>query len=231
MKVLVVEDEVRLAEALQQLLIKDRYDTDIVHNGVSGLDNALTGIYDVIVLDIMLPKMNGLEVLKTVREAGITTPVLLLTAKDEVKDKVTGLDCGADDYLTKPFNSDELLARVRALTRRRNQVTTDNTISYEDITLNLSTYELQSNSSTPANSIKLGLKEFRIMEYLINNGSRIVSKEDMIEKIWGYDSDAEYNNVEVYISFLRKKLSYLGSSVNIKTIRGAGYSLGVNDNA
>ncbi len=231
MKVLVVEDEVRLAEALQQLLIKDRYDTDIVHNGVSGLDNALTGIYDVIVLDIMLPKMNGLEVLKTVREAGITTPVLLLTAKDEVKDKVTGLDCGADDYLTKPFNSDELLARVRALTRRRNQVTTDNTISYEDITLNLSTYELQSNSSTQANSIKLGLKEFRIMEYLINNGSRIVSKEDMIEKIWGYDSDAEYNNVEVYISFLRKKLSYLGSSVNIKTIRGAGYSLGVNDNA
>ncbi len=231
MKVLVVEDEVRLAEALQQLLIKDRYDTDIVHNGVAGLDNALTGIYDVIVLDIMLPKMNGLEVLKTVREAGITTPVLLLTAKDEVKDKVTGLDCGADDYLTKPFNSDELLARVRALTRRRNQVTTDNTISYEDITLNLSTYELQSNTSTQANSIKLGLKEFRIMEYLINNGSRIVSKEDMIEKIWGYDSDAEYNNVEVYISFLRKKLSYLGSSVNIKTIRGAGYSLGVNDNA
>ena len=231
MKVLVVEDEVRLAEALQQLLIKDRYDTDIVHNGVAGLDNALTGIYDVIVLDIMLPKMNGLEVLKSVREAGITTPVLLLTAKDEVKDKVTGLDCGADDYLTKPFNSDELLARVRALTRRRNQVTTDNTISYEDITLNLSTYELQSNSSTQANSIKLGLKEFRIMEYLINNGNRIVSKEDMIEKIWGYDSDAEYNNVEVYISFLRKKLSYLGASVNIKTIRGAGYSLGVNDNA
>lgn len=231
MKVLVVEDEVRLAEALQQLLIKDRYDTDIVHNGVAGLDNALTGIYDVIVLDIMLPKMNGLEVLKSVREAGITTPVLLLTAKDEVKDKVTGLDCGADDYLTKPFNSDELLARVRALTRRRNQVTTDNTISYEDITLNLSTYELQSHSSTQANSIKLGLKEFRIMEYLINNGNRIVSKEDMIEKIWGYDSDAEYNNVEVYISFLRKKLSYLGASVNIKTIRGAGYSLGVNDNA
>ncbi len=231
MKVLVVEDEVRLAEALQQLLIKDRYDTDIVHNGVAGLDNALTGIYDVIVLDIMLPKMNGLEVLKSVREAGITTPVLLLTAKDEVKDKVTGLDCGADDYLTKPFNSDELLARVRALTRRRNQVTTDNTISYEDITLNLSTYELQSYSNTQANSIKLGLKEFRIMEYLINNGNRIVSKEDMIEKIWGYDSDAEYNNVEVYISFLRKKLSYLGASVNIKTIRGAGYSLGVNDNA
>lgn len=231
MKVLVVEDEVRLAEALQQLLIKDRYDTDIVHNGVAGLDNALTGIYDVIVLDIMLPKMNGLDVLKSVREAGITTPVLLLTAKDEVKDKVTGLDCGADDYLTKPFNSDELLARVRALTRRRNQVATDNTISYEDITLNLSTYELQSYSSTQANSIKLGLKEFRIMEYLINNGSRIVSKEDMIEKIWGYDSDAEYNNVEVYISFLRKKLSYLGASVNIKTIRGAGYSLGVNDNA
>ena len=231
MKVLVVEDEVRLAEALQQLLIKDIYDTDIVHNGVSGLDNALTGIYDVIVLDIMLPKMNGLEVLKSLRESGITTPVLLLTAKDEVKDKVTGLDSGADDYLTKPFNSDELLARVRALTRRRNQVTTDNTISYEDITLNLSTYELQSNSNTSANSIKLGLKEFRIMEYLINNGSRIVSKEDMIEKIWGYDSDAEYNNVEVYISFLRKKLSYLGSSVNIKTIRGAGYSLGVNDNA
>ena len=231
MKVLVVEDEVRLAEALQQLLIKDIYDTDIVHNGVSGLDNALTGIYDVIVLDIMLPKMNGLEVLKSLRKAGITTPVLLLTAKDEVKDKVTGLDSGADDYLTKPFNSEELLARVRALTRRRNHVATDNTISYEDITLNLSTYELQSHSSTQANSIKLGLKEFRIMEYLINNGSRIVSKEDMIEKIWGYDSDAEYNNVEVYISFLRKKLSYLGSSVNIKTIRGAGYSLGVSDNA
>lgn len=223
MRILIVEDEVRLAEALVQIFIKEKYSADACYDGVSGLDNALTGIYDVIVLDIMLPKMNGLEVLRTLRANKIKTPVILLTAKDEVSDKVTGLDIGADDYLTKPFYTEELLARIRSLGRRNSDVICDNILSFDDISLNISTYELMCGEK----SVKLGLKEFNIMELLIKNGSRILSKETLIEKIWGYESDAEYNNVEVYISFLRKKLSHIKSKVIIKTVRGVGYCLEV----
>ena len=176
-----------------------------------------------IVLDIMLPKMNGLEVLRTLRANKIKTPVILLTAKDEVSDKVTGLDIGADDYLTKPFYTEELLARIRSLGRRNSDVICDNILSFDDISLNISTYELMCGER----SVKLGLKEFNIMELLIKNGARILSKETLIEKIWGYESDAEYNNVEVYISFLRKKLSHIKSKVIIKTVRGVGYCLEV----
>ncbi len=223
MRILIVEDEVRLAEALVQIFMKEKYSADACYDGVSGLDNALTGIYDVIVLDIMLPKMNGLEVLRTLRANKIKTPVILLTAKDEVSDKVTGLDIGADDYLTKPFYTEELLARVRSLGRRNSDVICDNILSFDDISLNISTYELMCGER----SVKLGLKEFNIMELLIKNGARILSKETLIEKIWGYESDAEYNNVEVYISFLRKKLSHIKSKVIIKTVRGVGYCLEV----
>lgn len=221
MRLLIVEDEVALAEALVQIFSKNKYIADACYDGVSGLDNALTDIYDVIILDIMLPKMNGLEVLKNIRLNKITTPVILLTAKDEVSDKVKGLDYGADDYLTKPFATEELLARVRSVYRRKENTICENVLSYDDVSLNLSTYEL----TCGQNTVKLGLKEYSIMEMFLKNKGRVISKENLIEKIWGYESDAEYNNVEVYISFLRKKLIHIDSSVSIKTVRGVGYRL------
>lgn len=221
MRILIVEDEVALAEALVQIFGKNKYISDACYDGVSGLDNALTGIYDVIILDIMLPKMNGLDVLQQIRLNRISTPVILLTAKDEISDKVKGLDYGADDYLTKPFATDELLARIRTVVRRNSNVICDNILSYADISLNLSTYEL----ICEQNTVKLGLKEYSIMEMFLKNKGMVISKENLIEKIWGYESDAEYNNVEVYISFLRKKLIHIHSNVSIKTVRGVGYRL------
>lgn len=221
MRLLIVEDEVALAEALVQIFSKNKYIADACYDGVSGLDNALTDIYDVIILDIMLPKMDGLEVLKNIRLNKITTPVILLTAKDEISDKVKGLDYGADDYLTKPFATEELLARVRSVYRRKENTICENVLSYDDVSLNLSTYELICGQNT----VKLGLKEYSIMEVFLKNKGRVISKENLIEKIWGYESDAEYNNVEVYISFLRKKLIHIDSSVSIKTVRGVGYRL------
>lgn len=222
MRILIIEDEVLINDALAQIFLKNKYLSDQCFDGVSGLDCAMSGIYDVIVLDIMLPKMNGFDVLRTLRQNRISTPVLLLTAKDEISDKVNGLDFGADDYMTKPFNMEELLARIRSLGRRGNvNKVPENILSYSDITLNLSTYEL----SCSNNSFKLGLKEFTMMEFFMKNGEAVLSKEQLIEKIWGYDSNAEYNNVEVYISFLRKKLSHINSEVTIKTVRGVGYCL------
>lgn len=220
MRILIIEDEVHLSEALCQILIKNKYAVDAVNDGMSGLDYALSDVYDLIILDIMLPKMNGIDVLRNLRKDSIATPVLLLTAKDEIADKVNGLDNGADDYLTKPFATEELLARVRAMSRRRGEITTD-TITYADISLNLKTNEL----CCSTHAIKLGLKEFLIMELLITNGKQIITKERFIEKIWGFETDAEYNNVEVYISFIRKKLASIHSKVEIKTARGIGYSL------
>ncbi len=222
MRILIVEDEIRLCDALVQIFAKQKITADSAYNGIDGLDNALTGIYDAIILDIMLPKMDGIEVLRNIRKNGIKTPVLLLTAKDEISDKVRGLDTGADDYLTKPFSTEELLARVRALGRRNSaQVICDDKLTFEDVYLNLSTYELYCGK----NNVKLGLKEFSVLELLLRNPNQIVSKENMLLKVWGYDSDAEYNNVEVYISFLRKKLTYIKSSTTIKTLRGVGYKL------
>ncbi|MBQ9482616.1 MAG: response regulator transcription factor [Ruminiclostridium sp.] len=222
MRILIVEDEKRLADALVQIFTKNKMTAEASYNGIDGLDNALSGIYDVIVLDIMLPGMNGIDVLCELRRGGIKTPVILLTAKDEISDKVRGLDSGADDYLTKPFATEELLARVRALGRRSaTELVCDDTLSYSDLSLELSTYTL----SCKSGSVKLGLKEFSIMELLLRNRERVLTKENLLVKIWGYDSDAEYNNVEVYISFLRKKLGYIKSNVSIKTLRGVGYSL------
>ncbi|MTM67294.1 response regulator, partial [Turicibacter sanguinis] len=176
------------------------------------------------ILDIMLPKLNGFDILKMCRQDKIKTPILFLTAKDEIADKVRGLDLGADDYLTKPFATEELLARIRVLLRRQGEITTD-TLRFHDAELNLSTYEL----SCGVKSVKLGLKEFNILNYLFSNGNQIVTKELLIEKVWGFDADVEYNNVEVYISFLRKKLSFIKSNVIIRTVRGVGYCLGVNE--
>lgn len=221
MKILVVEDEEAIADALVHILTKNKYIANACYDGESGLDNALTDTYDLIILDIMLPKINGLEVLHAIRSQNISCSVILLTAKDEVADKVKGLDYGADDYITKPFAMDELLARIRCLQRRNGIVTNDNLINFADISLNLQTFELSCNG----NSLHLGLKEFSIMEVFISNPNKVISKEKLLEKVWGYESDAEYNNVEVYISFLRKKLSHINSSSIIKTVRGVGYRL------
>lgn len=219
---MIAEDEEKLADALVQIFAKNKMTADAFGNGIDALDNALTGIYDVIVLDIMMPGMNGIEVLRKIRAEGMDTPVLMFTAKDEISDKVKGLDSGADDYLTKPFATEELLARVRALGRRSSAaIVNSDVITCGDLSLDTAAYEL----SCGKNSLKLGLKEFSIMELLMKNSGRVLSKETLITKIWGYDSDAEYNNVEVYISFLRKKLDFIKSKAAIKTVRGVGYTL------
>lgn len=221
MKLLLVEDEKQLSEALQQILIKNKYSVDAVYSGDEGLDYALTDVYDVIILDIMLPKLNGIEILKMIRKRKISTPVILLTAKGSVEDRILGLDSGADDYLPKPFSPDELLARLRALTRRNGDFINENILEFSDIKLNLSTYDMEVND----NSITLTQKEFEILKYFMQRPKLVVSKDDLITKLWGFDSDIEHNNIEVYISFLRKKLAYVESNVKITTIRRVGYRL------
>ena len=221
MRLLVVEDETQLADALTEILKRNKYFVDTAYDGIDGLDCALSDVYDCILLDIMLPGMNGMEILKRLRSAKISTPVLLLTARSVNDDKINGLDCGADDYLTKPFITGELLARIRALTRRKGELIDDNRITFNDLDLNKNSCSVSCNS----NDVKLSLKEFQIMELLMTNPHQILPKERIIEKIWGYESDVEYNNIEVYISFLRKKLSAIGCDAFIKTARGIGYSL------
>lgn len=224
MRLLLIEDEIHLAEAISQILKKNNYTVDMVHDGEAGYDYGMSQIYDMILLDIMLPKMNGIEVLKALRQAGLTIPILMLTAKGEIGDRVTGLDSGADDYLPKPFATEELLARIRALFRRKGDIQTSIEMAIGDITLNPSTLILAKDS----HAIKLTLKESELLEYLILRKGLIASKELIIDKLWGYDSEAEHNNVEDYISFLRKKLSFLKSNVSITTTRGVGYALEVN---
>lgn len=221
MRVLIVEDEVRLAATLQDLLEMEGYTTDICHDGESGLDNALTSIYDVILLDVMLPKMDGFTVLRRLRAEGNTTPVLMLTARSEVSDKVTGLDSGADYYLTKPFEPKELLACVRALCRRQPELREEGVLRCGDLRLEQSSFSLFCGDK----SMRLSRKEYDMMELLMRSQKNVVSKETLLVKVWGYESDAEDNNVEVYISFLRRKLTHLGSGVKIRTIRMVGYCL------
>ena len=199
MRILIVEDEVRLASSLQDLLELGGYSADISHDGESGLDNALTGIYDVVLLDVMLPKLDGFTVLRRMRAAGNATPVLMLTARSEVADKVEGLDCGADYYLTKPFEPQELLACIRALTRRQPELRGADLLEYGDLKLDKSAFSL----SCGERSVRLSRKEYDMMELLMRNRDLILTKETLLLKIWGYESDAEDNNVEVYISFLR----------------------------
>ncbi|WP_213974586.1 response regulator transcription factor [Tepidanaerobacter acetatoxydans] len=221
MRILIVEDELHLAEALTQILKKNNYTVDAVHDGESGIDNALSGIYDLIILDIMLPKMNGISILKHMRKQEIATPVILLTAKGEISDKVMGLDSGADDYLPKPFATEELLARIRALSRRKGDILPDSSLKYGDIELDALNLKLSKDSK----DVKLTLKESELLEFLMLRKNIVTSKELIIEKLWGFDSEVEPNNVEVYISFLRKKLSFLNSKVSIVTVRGVGYIL------
>lgn len=220
MRILIVEDEIRLAEVLGQIMIEQKYNVDIVHNGEDALNYATTNLYDVVILDVMIPKYNGFEVVRKMRLNKIATPVLLLTARDEISDKVTGLDFGADDYMTKPFVPDELLARIRALSRRQGDVIVEE-LNFSDLTLNLSTYTLLRGPK----SVHLGFKEFEVLRLLMSNSQMIIPKEDIIIKIWGTESNAEDNNVEAYISFLRKKFFFLGSCVNIATLRKVGYYL------
>ena len=220
MKILVVEDEKRLAEALCQILTEEKYMVETIANGAEGLHYAASGNYDAIILDVMLPIMNGYEIVKKLREAKISTPVLMLTAKDEIYDKVHGLDCGADDYMTKPFSPDELLARVRALLRRQGEVILDE-FTFCDLSLSISTNTLHCG----AKSVHLGFKEFEILRILMTYPNMITPKEDLISKVWGAESNAEDNNVEAYISFLRKKFFFLRSKVGIQTIRKVGYRL------
>ncbi len=220
MRVLLVEDEVPLSQAISEILKKNGFPTDAAYDGLAGLEYAMSGVYDLVILDIMMPKMNGIQVLKSLREAKNAVPVLMLTARDEVEDKVNGLDSGADDYMTKPFSTDELLARIRALTRRRGDPV-DEDLTFGDLTLRTKRYELVSGE----NSVKVSQKEYQILETLFYNPEQILTKERLIDKIWGGDSEAEYNNVEVYISFIRKKMQFLGTNVEIKTVRGAGYLL------
>lgn len=222
MKILLAEDELRMAKALAELLQQEKYDVDRVADGISALDSLESGIYDAAVLDVMMPGINGFEVARRARGNGIKTPILMLTAKGELDDKVEGLDSGADDYLTKPFQTRELLARLRALCRRQIN-TADGSLSYGDISLDVQKATLT--CRTNGQSVRLGEKELRIMEYLVANGGQILTREQIALKIWGYDNDSEYNNVEVYMSFTRKKLAFIGAETAIKAVRGIGYEL------
>lgn len=224
MRLLIVEDEVRLADTLRQLLYRQGYTADVCHDGVSGLDNALTGIYDLVMLDVMLPGMNGFQVAQKLRAANVSTPVLMLTAKSSLDDRVHGLDCGADYYLTKPFEPEELLACVRSLLRRGGgDARTDDAITFGDLRLEPGTFQL----SCGERSLRLSRREYDLLELLLRSQGRVVPKEQLLLKVWGYDSDAEDNNVEVYISFLRRKLTHLHSAVTIRTRRMVGYFLEV----
>jgi len=218
-----VEDEKYMAEAIEHVLKKNNYTVDLAFDGESGLDFALSDIYDVIILDIMLPKMDGISLLKRMRKDHIKTPVIMLTAKGELNDKIIGLDSGADDYLPKPFQTDELLARLRSLTRRKDDINNNDILKHGDIELNPHTLSVYCNKR----NFRLTLKESQILELLIAKAEKIISKDVIIEKLWGYDEDANNNTVEVYISFLRKKLNNLDSKVLIETMRGAGYRLSV----
>ena len=222
MKLLLAEDEKRMASALCEILRSEGYDVDHVDNGTDALDAVRCGVYDVIVLDVMMPGMSGFEVARRARREGVKAPILMLTAKSELDDKVTGLDSGADDYLTKPFMTKELLARLRALCRR-NINSKDGSLTFGDLSLDTSTATLTCTAN--GQSVRLAEKEMRIMEYMIANQGQIMTREMLALKIWGYESEAEYNDVEVYMSFTRKKLSFIGSSAVIKAVRGIGYEL------
>lgn len=226
MRILLVEDEKRMAQALCEILRLEKYEVDHYSNGLEGLSAIESDIYDIVILDVMLPMLNGYEIAKRARSKGIKTPILMLTAKAELDDKVTGLDSGADDYLTKPFMTKELLARLRAL-GRRTLGTASGELSYGDITLDKNTLTLTCTAN--GQSIRLSEKEYRILEYLIANSGQILTREQLAVKIWGFESDAEYNNVEVYMSFTRKKLLFVEAKTEIKAVRGVGYELRCDD--
>ncbi|MBQ3488707.1 MAG: response regulator transcription factor [Clostridia bacterium] len=226
MRVLLAEDEKRMAAALAALLRQEKYDVDHVEDGASALIALESGVYDIAVLDVMMPEMSGFEAARRARGRGVKTPILMLTAKSQLEDKVTGLDSGADDYLTKPFQTKELLARLRALGRRSASFR-DGSLRYGDLSLDTATATLTCEQN--GQSVRLSEKELRILEYMFANRGQIMTREQLAVKIWGFDNEAEYNNVEVYMSFTRKKLAFVGSRVEIKAVRGLGYELRERD--
>ena len=221
MNILIIEDEYSLADAVAETLKNENFNVCIKTNGEEGEDEALTENYDLILLDVMLPKKNGFEILKYLRQEKIKTPIIMLTAKSEIDDKLNGLEHGADDYVTKPFSMRELMARVKAVLKRTNNIEDTNCLEFGDLRLDLKNAKIECN----CNEIQISGKELELLEQLLLNKNQILSRENLLERIWGYESDAEYNNVEVYITFIRRKLKLIDSKVNIKAVRGIGYKL------
>jgi len=226
MRILIVEDEFKLADLISARLEKEKYTVDISLDGESGLDNALTGIYDLIILDVMLPKINGFEILKSIKNNNIKSSVIMLTAKSELDDKLNGFSYGIVDYITKPFHMEELVARVN-VHLRKNVSVDSNCIEFFDLKLNYKTLILS--TANTSEEIEISRNEFMILEYLMNNKNQIVSKDQLYDKVWGIDNEIESNNLEVYISFIRRKLKMIGTNVNIKSVRNMGYKLEVNN--
>lgn len=220
MRILVIEDEKEISDGISAILRAEGYQVDAVYDGLSGLDAILGDIYDLILLDVMLPKLNGIDILKNARQEGVTTPIIILTAKSQTEDKIQGLDMGADDYLTKPFDAGELLARIRARTRKPG-IENDSALTFCDIRLDRNSYKLCGKEK----SVKLGNKEFQLMETFMMDPTHIFSKDTLVSRVWGVDDEGDYNNLEVYISFLRKKLKFIGAKAQIITTKGVGYSV------
>lgn len=226
MKILIIEDEYNLADAIASMLKKEKYSAQIMTDGESGLDEALTDIYDLIILDVMLPKINGFEILKELRKEKINSKILMLTAKNTIDDKLVGFNNGADDYLTKPFHMQELLARVD-VQLRKNNVISGNMIELGDVTLNIKSMELCNKNED--HKVKIIGKEFQLLELLMNNANQVIEKEQLFIKIWGYDTECDINTLEAYVSFIRKKLKLVNSKIKLKAIRNMGYVLEVED--
>lgn len=223
MRILVVEDEESLADLVKTRLTKEKFLVDVSLDGEEGLYNALSDIYDLVILDVMLPYVNGFEILKQIRENNINTKVIMLTAKGELNDKLEGLLNGADDYMTKPFHLEELVARVNIQLRKENDNIVKDILEYKDLILNLKTSTIESKKT--GENIEIGKKEFQLLEYLIENANIIVSKEQIYDKVWGIERETESNNLEAYLSFIRKKFKAIGTNITIKAIRGMGYKL------
>ena len=221
MNILIIEDEYSLADAIAETLKKEKFNVCIKTNGENGEDEALTENYDLILLDVMLPRKNGFEILKYLRQEKINTPIIMLTAKSEIHDKLNGLEHGADDYITKPFSMRELMARIKAVLKRANNIENTDYLEYGDLILDLKNAKLKSNN----NEIQISGKELELLEQLLLNKNQISSRDNLLERIWGYESESEYNNLEVYITFIRRKLKLIDSKVNIKAVRGIGYKL------
>lgn len=227
MRILIVEDEFNLADIISSRLKKEKYKVDISTDGEDGLYSALSGIYNLIILDVMLPHINGFEILKKIRDKNIEVKVIMLTAKSELEDKLNGFEYGADDYLTKPFHMEELVARVNVQLRKDNYNKIKDCLEAFDLQLNIKTSNLLCTETNE--SIDVGCKEFQILEYFMQNQNIIISKDQIYDKIWGIDNVSESNNLEAYLSFIRRKLKIIGSYVSIKAVRGLGYKLGVDD--
>ena len=226
MKILIIEDEYNLADAISSMLKKEKYSVEIKTDGMEGLDEALTDIYDLIILDVMLPSMNGFEILKELREENINSKILMLTAKNTLDDKLVGFNNGADDYLTKPFHMEELMARVNVQLRKNKKISND-IMELGDINLNIKSMELSNKNEN--NKVKIIGKEFQLLELFMNNPNQVMEKEQLFLKIWGYESECDINTLEAYISFIRKKLKLIKSKINLKAIRNMGYVLEVED--